>query len=506
LKILEIPINKVIPYENNPRLNDDAVEKVAESIKQFGFNQPIVLDKNNIIIVGHTRLKAAKLLALKKVPVLYANDLTEEKIKAYRLADNKVSEFSSWDNEKLTAELLDLQNYDLDFELSDFGLDLSLDDIKNDDLNFDITENQENNETEDSISDEVPQVQTGDVYRLGKHRLMCGDCTNKSDVKKLMNGKKAVLAHNDPPYGMKKEIKGVKNDNLNYEDLLKFNKKWFDIQYQHLESNGSFYVWGIDVPLMDFFAEIFKPLIKAEKITFRNLITWDKGSGQGQNSPDFRQYPVADEKCLFFVNGITGFNTNKDYFFEGFSPIFDYLLESRNKMGWSVKDMKTAVGHSDKSRDHWTSKSQWELITEENYIKMQKAAKTAGKKAFEKPYAELKKEYETANKEFLSTRAYFNNTHDNMNNVWHFKRAGLDEREQAGGHATPKPLDLCGRVINSSSQENDLVIDFFGGSGSTLIACEQLNRICFMMEIDVDYCKNIIKRWETLTGLKAEKI
>lgn len=127
MKIIEMDIDKIIPYENNPRINDNAVDKVVESIKQFGFKQPIVVDKENIIIVGHTRLKALKKLNYKKVPVLIADDLPEEKVKAYRLADNKTNEFASWDIELLENELLELKEFKCDFNISDFGFDMNFD-------------------------------------------------------------------------------------------------------------------------------------------------------------------------------------------------------------------------------------------------------------------------------------------------------------------------------------------------------------------------------------------
>jgi DNA modification methylase len=327
---------------------------------------------------------------------------------------------------------------------------------------------------------------------------MCGDSTFVDDVEKLMGGNKATLAHNDPPYGMKKECDGVLNDNLNYDDLLEFNKQWIALQFTYLRDNGSFYCWGIDEPLMDIYCEIIKPYIKTQKATFRNLITWNKGNGQGQMSEDSRMYAPADEKCLFVMCGVQGFNNNADNYFEGWEPIRDYLLKSRIEMGWDVPTMKRIVGHSDLSRDHWTCKSQFNMPTKEVYEKMKaeadKLREETNNDAVKKEYDAFKKEYDELKKEYYSTRSYFNNTHDNMNNVWNFKRTTGKERELTGGHATPKPLELCERVIKSSSQEGDIVLDFFGGSGSTLMACEQTNRNCCMMELDEKYCELAAER------------
>ena len=488
-----INITNVKPYEKNPRKNDKAVDKVAASIKEFGFKQPLVVDKDGVLIVGHTRMKAAQKLGIKEVPVIYAEDLTDEQVKAYRLADNQVATFSEWNDELLTAELGDLKEFNFDME--PFGFE----DIKE---NVEVVE--DDFDSEQALQDIVePITKRGDIWQLGKHRLMCGDSTVVTDIERLMDGKKAVLAHNDPPYGMKKECDGVTNDNLNYDDLLEFNRQWIPLQFSYLADNGSWYCWGIDEPLMDIYSEILKPFIKTQKATFRNLITWNKGNGQGQMAEEFRSYAVADEKCLFMMCGVQGFNNNADNYFEGWEPIRDYLLKSRLEMGWDIPTMKKIVGHSDLSRDHWTSKSQFNMPTKEVYNKMKEEAdrlrKQTNNDAFKKEYDELKKEY-------YSTRAYFNNTHDNMNNVWNIKRTPTEEKDQAGGHATPKPLELCSRVIKSSSQENDLVIDMFGGSGSTLIACEELNRICYTVEYEPKWCDVIIKRYETLTGNKAELI
>ena len=311
------------------------------------------------------------------------------------------------------------------------------------------------------------------------------------------------MVFTDPPYGMKKENAGVANDNLNYDDLLEFNKKWIPITFNNLKNNGSWYCWGIDEPLMDIYSNILKPMQKENKITFRNLITWDKGNGQGQLSSEFKMYPIADEKCLFVQVGIQCLTLNADQYWEEYEPIRKYLYDERIKCGWDIPTMKTIAGHSDKSGDHWTSKSQWNLPTEDIYIKFQTWAKEHNIKAFTKQYEELRKQYEELRKQYEELRAYFDNTHDNMNDVWHFSKTSGEERESAGGHATPKPIALCSRAIKSSSRENENVLDVFGGSGSTLIACEQLNRKCYMCELDPHYCDVIINRWETLTGQKA---
>ena len=486
LRVVYVDIENVIPYENNPRINDDAVEKVAASIREFGWQQPIVVDKNNVIIVGHTRLKAAQQLGMKQVPVVFA-DLSEEKAKAYRLADNRTGQIAEWDFELLEQELDELSEMELDFDMSDFGFE------------SDIQNENEIGITEDEAPEppKEPTCKVGDIWKLGGHRLICGDSTDVAVIDRLMDGVKADLVFTDPPYGMKKESEGVLNDNLNFDDLLDFNRQWIPLTFGALKDNGSWYCWGIDEPLMDIYSNILKPMARENKITFRNLITWDKGNWQGQLSEDFRMYPIADEKCLFVMVGVQGFSNNADNYFEAWDPIRIYLKQERDRMGWSNADMKKMCGHSPTSGCHWFDKSQWMMPTEEEYKTWQHHAKGEG---FKKEYEEIKKEYEEIKKEYYSTRAYFDNTHDNQNNVWHFDRAGKDEREHTGGHATPKPIALCSRAIKSSSREGEIVLDVFGGSGSTLIACEQLNRKCYMAELDPKYCSVILQRYINFKG------
>ena len=197
MKIVEKKLDEIKPYENNPRFNDDAVQYVANSIKEFGFKVPIVIDKDNVIVAGHTRYKASLLLGLNKVPCIVADDLNEEQIKAFRLADNKVSEKASWNIELLSEELEDL---DLDMEQFGFDIDLNLDD-------------EETEIVEDEVPDipNEPKAKLGDIYQLGNHRLMCGDSTSEEDVAKLMNGVKADMVFTDPPYDMNMGGKDVLN-------------------------------------------------------------------------------------------------------------------------------------------------------------------------------------------------------------------------------------------------------------------------------------------------------
>ena len=499
MQIEYVSIGSIKPYERNAKKHpSEQVEHIANSIKEFGWQQPIVVDKDGVVVIGHGRLLAAKKLGLENVPCVRADDLTEQQIKALRLADNKTNE-SEWDLEFLDIELNDI----IDIDMSEFGFELNLDD----------------NEPQEIVEDEVPEeVETrckwGDLWQLGDHRLICGDSTDVTVIDRLMDGAKADCVFADPPYGMKKESEGVLNDNLNFDDLLDFNRQWIPLTFGALKDNGSWYCWGIDEPLMDIYSYILKPMQKENKITFRNLITWDKGNGQGQLSEDFRMYPIADEKCLFVMMGKWaergfGLSQNAVNYFDGFEKVRTFLVEQKGEL--TIHQIKDILGHSPTSGCHWFDKSQWELINENNYNRLKEYCQVKGIDAFRADYSDVLSLYDEQRKIYngeqeveKSKRPYFDNTHDNQNNVWHFDRAGKDEREHTGGHATPKPIALCSRAIKSSSREGETVLDVFGGSGSTLIACEQLNRKCYMAELDPKYVSVVVNRWLNFTGRKDE--
>ena len=488
MNIENVAIKDIKPYDRNAKKHGETqIKNVMESIKQFGFAQPLVVDKDNVLIIGHCRLIAAKRLKLKEVPVVRMDELTQEQVDKLRLLDNKLNE-SEWDFDLLAEDVptLDFSDFDIDWGLPE-----------------DIEENTEIEEDEAPEPPTEPKAKLGDLYILGNHRLICGDSTDITVIDRLMDGVKADLVFTDPPYGMKKESEGVLNDNLNFNDLLDFNRQWIPLTFGALKDNGSWYCWGIDEPLMDIYSNILKPMAKENKITFRNLITWDKGSGQGQLSEDFRMYPIADEKCLFVMVGgdsVQGFSVNQEDYSENMDKVRLYLEGEIAKLNQSDKTIANALGYKDgRTVNHWRSKSQFALPTKENY----EALREYGKSVL-KDYDFLKKDYDELKKDFYEGRSYFNNTHDNMNNVWHFDRAGKDEREHTGGHATPKPIALCSRAIKSSSREGEIVLDVFGGSGSTLIACEQLNRKCYMAELDPRYVSVIVNRWLNFTGRKDE--
>ncbi len=493
MKTEAVRIQDVKTNPNNPRIiKDDKFKKLVRSIKEFPEMlklRPIVVDENNIVLGGNMRLRACKEAGLKEVHIIKADQLTEKQQREFIIKDNVG--FGEWDWDDLANE------WDID-ELEDWGLDLPVD-LKVEELEAEEDDYEMPNEIKTDIV-------LGDLIEIGEHRLLCGDSTDSDQVAKLMNGELADLAHNDPPYGMKKENDGVLNDNLNYDDLLEFNNQWIPLQFSVLKDNGSFYCWGIDEPLMDIYSKILKPFIKEQKATFRNLITWDKGNGQGQNSDKTRSYATADEKCLFIMMGVQGFNNNADNYFNGFDPILNYLINEKNKLGWNTKQIIDITGKT--SASHYFTTSQWLFPSREHYNAIQIAAKgNAFNKeydAFNKEYDALKKEYDALKKEYYATRAYFDNVHDNMNNVWHFDRHIRQGDE--GKHATPKPIPLCERVIKSSCPTEGIVLDMFLGSGSTMVAAHQLKRKCYGMELDKKYCQVIVDRMLKLDSALEVKI
>ena len=219
MEIIYKKVQDLIPYVNNSRTHsEEQVNQICASINEFGFTNPLLIDEKDSIIAGHGRLLASKKLGMEEVPCIVLEGLTEAQKKAYIIADNKMALNAGWDEELLKIELENLKELDFDLELTGFNVD-ELDDI--------LGIEQEQEIVEDEVPDvpEEPKAKLGDIYQLGSHFLMCGDSTKEEDVAKLMNGVKADMVFTDPPYGMKKENDGVANDNLNYDDLLEFNKK-----------------------------------------------------------------------------------------------------------------------------------------------------------------------------------------------------------------------------------------------------------------------------------------
>ena len=229
MEIIRLPLTDIIPYKKNPRKNDEAVSAVAESIKQCGYCSPIIIDENNVILCGHTRLKALKSLGYKEAECVRKEGMTEEQKQKYRILDNKTAETAEWDFDLLEQELKDL-----DFGDFDFGFDMSA-----------FEEPQEITEDEAPEVDEEnePITQLGDIWQLGKHRLMCGDSTDAGTVAILMDGKKADLLLTDPPYnvayeGKTKDALTIENDRMAGDEFKQFLVNAFSAAVDNLKEGG----------------------------------------------------------------------------------------------------------------------------------------------------------------------------------------------------------------------------------------------------------------------------
>lgn len=482
-------INDLIPYVNNSRTHSDAqITQLASSIKEFGFTTPVLIDEGDSLIAGHGRVLAAQKVGQEEVPAIIVSGLTEAQKKALVIADNQLALNAGWDIDKLKLEVETLGELDFDLDLLGFD-DNFLKDLMADPI-------EEGKTDEDAVPEVVenPVTVEGDIWVLGKHRLMCGDSTSIDAVDKLMDGQIADLLHADPPYGMGKEGDGVANDNLYNDKLDQFQMEWWATFRTFLANNASAYIWGNAPELWSLWYR--GGLGDSEPLVLRNEIVWDKKHGQGMGSEDFRMYPTATERALFFMLGEQGFNNNADNYWDGWEPIRIYLKSELAKVG-DIKWAKRAAGHSDKSGCHWFDASQWSMPTEKVYNAWQKEANG---QAFTKSYDKLKQEHDKLKQEFYSTRAYFDNSHENMTEVWEFKRVQGDERH---GHATPKPVEMMERVMRSSLPNGGLCVEPFGGSGSTLMGAEKTGRRCYTMELQAKYCDVIIKRWQDFTGKQA---
>ena len=301
MQIYDKPLGWLTPYENNPRNNDEAVEPVANSISEFGFKVPIVATSDGEIINGHTRWKAAKKLKLKTVPVIIADDLTEEQVRAFRLADNKVAEIAQWDIELLLSEIESVDNLDMTL----FGFtdsDYTLDDFEDEETDTDISEDEIENE-----GDSVSSVEYGDIYQLGRHRLMCGDSTSAGDMKELVDGEKIDLYVTDPPYnvayeGKTEEAMTIQNDSMDDASFRQFLRDAFSVADQHLKPGGAFYIWHADSEGLNFRAAVKETgwLLKQNLVWVKNSIVLGRQDYQWKHEPCL--YGWKDGASHYFID------------------------------------------------------------------------------------------------------------------------------------------------------------------------------------------------------------
>lgn len=497
-------VKDLVPYARNARTHSKAqVQQIAASIKEFGWTNPVLVDESGGIIAGHGRVLAAESLLMAKVPTIELRGLSEVQKRAYVIADNKLPENASWDLKTLAIELEALKVADFSVSLLGFGPA---------ELRSIATKDKDGLTEADSIPEPpaVPISRLGDVWILGPHRVMCGDSTSAGDVKKLMGGNTASLLHADPPYGMGKEADGVLNDNLYAEKLDRFQMAWWTACRPHLEANASAYIWGTAPDLWRLWWA--GGLANSEPVTIRNEIVWDKKCIPGMGAEQITQYSEASERCLFFQLGRYVFlvNQTKDDYWPGWEPIRSWLCAQRDLAGLTASRIKELVGNH--MYGHWFGTSQWAFISAEHYATIANSPEAKAARAFARPFAELEAEYretyrvyrgevrDPRSQAFRAARPYFDNVHDVMYDVWEFPRVTGAERH---GHATPKPVAMMERVMRSSARPGEIVLEPFGGSGSTLMGCERTGRSCYAMEMQPQYVDVIVKRWEAHTGKKA---
>lgn len=412
MQIIYKTIDELKPYKNNPRQNDNAVDAVAASIRQFGFKVPIVIDAGNEIVAGHTRLKAAKKLGLTEVPCIIADDLTPDQIKAFRLADNKTAELAEWD-----FELLELELNDIDLDMSMFG--------------FDATMPGEPYEDEFEPEPPVePKTKPGEIYKLGAHTLLCGDATSALSYAKLAGGGGLDLLLTDPPYnvdyegGTKDKLK-IENDKQGDAAFYEFLSDAFRNAAEALKPGGVWYIFHSDSE-----GENFRRVAREQLGKVRQCLVWNKNTiVMGR-----QDYHWKHEPCIY------GWKDGAAHYF--------------------VDDRTQATVYEDKGID-------FKKLKKDEAIKL-------------------------------------------LQDIFSDKQSTTvineDKPARNAEHPTMKPIKLLARLIRNSTRPGESVLDPFGGSGSTLIACEQLGRICYTIEIDPRYCDVIIQRWEKFTNSKAVKI
>lgn len=500
-----VDVAALIPNPRNPNTHpDEQIRLLGSIIRHQGWRAPITVStRSGFIVKGHGRLSAALLEGFKEVPVDFQNYATEADEYADLVADNRIAELAEIDQKKLAEIFAEIDTTELPIEMTGYTEKEAEDIVAalNDALANEQDEQKEPDEIPETPEPEQAITKAGDMWIIGRHRLLCGDSTDRATVEKLIGDELVDCVFTDPPYGMKKESEGVANDNLNYDDLLEFNKLWVPLSFDCLKDMGSWYCWGIDEPLMDMYSHILKPMKKENKIVMRNYITWAKHSAFGMKSPEILSYPKETEKCWFVVKGQDWNNNNAEFFNYKYQPVLDYLRGEAERVGLTSGRLNELTGVQ--MWGHWFSRSQFTVIPEWHYATLQKEYNKAG--AFLKSHKEVRDLIGAVDMKKMPEKPYFDCTWFDdgdipLTDVWRQSTTTIKEREDTGGHATPKPVALCQRAIKTSTPVNGTVLDLFGGSGSTMIACEEIARTCYMMELEPKYCDVIVRRYIRTTG------
>ena len=413
LKIEYRKVSELLPYARNARTHsDEQVSQLAASIKEFGFNNPVAIDADGMILCGHGRVMAAQKLHMAEVPTVCLSHLSDIQKKAYILADNKLALNAGWDNDMLKVELEDLKFSNFDLDLVGFSTE-ELDEIMNQDEEPEV----EDDDYTVAIPEE-PKAKLGEIYILGKHRLMCGDSTSIQDVEKLMGEQQADLLLTDPPYnvdyegGTDKKLK-IKNDNMEDQAFRQFLIDVYKAADHVMKPGAPFYIWHAGLEGYNFFGAL-----RDVGWTVRECLIWVKNSlALGRQDYQWRHEP-----CLY---------------------------------GWKA------------GAAHYFTDSRAESTVIEDQVNVDKLSKD---------------ELKALCKRLLEPNC--------ETTVIHEKKPSINDI-----HPTMKPVKLFGRLIKNSSKRNDIVLDLFGGSGTTIVACEQLNRRAYLMELDPAYVDACVQRY-----------
>jgi DNA modification methylase len=517
--VLAVPISALSGHPDNPRKHPEANKRaIAGSLKRYMQRKPVVVNltpEGLRLEAGHGVYGEMLAAGSEYIACTIVEDDPVTEL-GFMLADNRSGDLSEDDPEKLAPILRQLLDAGEDVE--EIGWDEAavralLAEASDEGGPFGSggDEDGDGGDDRDAPVDRAAELQTqwgtarGQVWEIpsktvpGKcHRVVCGDSTVAGDVSLLLGGISEIsLLHADPPYGMGKESDGVANDNLYRERLDAFQMSWWRTWRPFLADNASAYIWGNAPELWRLW--YVGGLAASERLTLRNEIVWDKGSNPGMSSDALRCYsPAGNERCLFFVLGEQGYNNNADNYWEGWEPVRCYLEGQRVLSRLSNADCNRVCGKQNVTQSAFT-KGGFRLILQEDYEKLRQAC---GGIAFRREYDDLKREYDDLKRAFYSTRAYFDNTHDNMTDVWEFPRVVGDDRHN---HATPKPVEMMQRIIKSSCPPESVVAEPFLGSGTTLVAAELEGRICCGCELTPAYVAVILQRCKD-AGLEPRRV
>ncbi len=464
-------IDDIRPYDRNPRINDQAVDAVAASMAQFGFRQPIVVDADGVIIVGHTRWKAARKLGLSRVPVHIATDLSPEQIRAYRIADNKTGELAEWDMEILPIELSELREGGFDMDV------LAFNDEELAKLLSGAAGVQEGLTDPDQVPEppDDPITQPGDIWVLGDHRLMCGDSGSVEDLDRLLDGATIGLVQTDPPYNVKVE---PRSNNAIAAGITSFARRE-DIQCERSTTERG---------RKDRERLARKARAEGDDKAERRASAamhhqgMDLARHPGKSKPTHTKMRAKDRPLANDFVSDEAFDAMLAAWFGNASRVLKpggsfYIWGGYANLGNYPAPLEQA-GLYFSQGIVWDK--QHPVLSRKDYMG-----------AFEICFYGWK---QGAGHHFYGP--------NNATDLWHVKKVN----PQSMVHLTEKPVELAVRAIQYSSKPGEAVLDLFGGSGSTLIGCEQTGRRAFLMELDQAYCDVIVKRWEEFTGRKAERI